>query len=306
MTAKEVSELPDDGEWLYEIKLDGYRALGLKHGRDTRLVSRRNKSLSADFPGVTEALATINAGTATLDGEIVALDANGKPSFQLLQNRKSGGGAVVFYAYDLLNLEGEDWRGRPLEERKAKLATVVAGSAVRLSVAFEGPVARILAGVAEMALEGVIAKRRGSAYKSGGQSGAWIKYKLSPEQEFVVGGYKRGAPLESLVVGYFEDGKLRCAGKVRQGLNPRKRRELHALLERISADVCPFADLPNLKKSRWGEGITAEEMKKIQWVIPRIVAQVSFVEWTDAGNLRHATFKGVRTDKKARQVVREN
>src|SRR6185503_20425173 len=124
--------------------------------------------------------------------------------------------------------------------------------------------------------------------------------------EFVVGGYKRGSPLESLVVGYYENGKLMCAGKVRQGLNPRNRRELHALFQPLTADVCPFANLPNSKKSHWGEGITAEQMKEIQWVIPRIVAQVKFVEWTTGGNLRHASYQGLRTDKPPLEVVRES
>jgi bifunctional non-homologous end joining protein LigD len=305
MTAREVSELPDDGEWLYEVKLDGYRGLGIKHGNTTRLVSRKDKNLGGDFPGIIRALGTINAGTAMLDGEIVALDAGGKPSFQLLQNRKTAAGAMVYYAFDLLNLEGEDWRKRPIEERKAKLAEIVEGSDVRFSASFDGPAARVLAAVKKMELEGVIAKRRGSVYQVGDRSGNWLKYKLSPEQEFVVGGYKRGSPLESLVVGYYEDGKLLCAGKVRQGLTPLKRRELHKLFKPLLTDVCPFANLPNARKSHWGEGITEEQMKEIQWVMPKVVAQVSFAEWTRAGNLRHGTFQGIRNDKAPAEVVRE-
>jgi bifunctional non-homologous end joining protein LigD len=305
MAAREVAELPDNDDWIYEIKLDGYRALGIKHGDNARLISRNEKSLAKDFPGVVSALRTIHAGTAMLDGEVVALDVAGKPSFQLLQNRKSAASALVYYAFDLLSLEGEDWRGRPLEERKAKLATLVADSEVRLSVGFDGPAGKIVDAVQRMRLEGVIAKQRSSVYKSGERSGAWVKYKMSPEQEFVIGGFKRGSPLESLVVGYYKDRTLLCAGKVRQGLDPKNRRELHTALMRIAADVCPFANLPNSRKSHWGGGITAEQMKEIQWVIPRMVAQVSFTEWTSGGNLRHATFKGIRTDKQAEDVVRE-
>jgi bifunctional non-homologous end joining protein LigD len=306
MTAREVAELPDDGDWLYEIKLDGYRAFGIKHGDVTRLRSRKDRSLALDFPDVIDALATINATTAMLDGEIVALDAEGKPSFQLLQNRKSSAAAIVYYAFDLISLDGEDWRERPLEERKAKLQEITSGSQVRFSASFDGPADKILAGVEEMGLEGVVAKKRRSPYKSGERSGAWVKYKRSPEQEFVIGGYKRGSPVESLVVGYYDDGKLLCAGKVRQGLNPRNRRELYELFQPLIADVCPFADLPNSRKSRGSEGITAEQMKEIQWIMPRPVAQVSFAEWTAGGNLRHGTFKGLRTDKSAREVVRES
>ncbi len=306
MTAREVAELPEGDDWVYEIKLDGYRALGLKHGDTARLLSRKDKDLAADFPGVVQALGSIHATSAILDGEIVALDRDGKPSFQLLQNRRLGASAIVYYAFDLLNFEGEDWRNRPLEERKAKLAEIVEGSDVKLSASFDGPADKILAGVEEMQLEGIIAKRRGSAYRSGERSGAWVKYKLSPEQEFVIGGYKRGSPLESLVVGYYENDKLLCAGKVRQGLNPRNRKELFERLESLRADVCPFANLPNSKKSHWGEGITSEQMKEIQWVMPRFVAQVSFTEWTSGGNLRHGTFKGLRNDKAATEVVRES
>jgi bifunctional non-homologous end joining protein LigD len=305
MTAKEVAELPDDPKWLYEVKLDGYRALGMKHGDGVRLVSRKDKNLGADFPGVLAALKTIDARSAMLDGEIVALNADGKPSFQMLQNRRSHAGSIVFYAFDLLAFDGEDWRTRPLEERKAKLGEIIASSDVRLSASFAGPPERIVGAVQQMKLEGVVAKLRDSHYQSGERSGAWVKFKLSPEQEFVIGGFKRGSPLESLVVGYYDGEKLLCAGKVRQGLNPRNRRELFELLQPLWSDVCPFANLPNSKKSHWGEGITKEQMKEIQWVMPREVAQVSFAEWTDGGNLRHGTYKGMRTDKEAAEVRRE-
>ena len=180
MTAREVPELPDSNEWLYEIKLDGYRGFGIKHGNTTRLVSRKDKNLGEDFPGIVAALGTIHAGTAMLDGEIVALDAGGKPSFQLLQNRKSAAGSIYYYAFDLLNLEGEDWRSRPVEERKAKLAEIVNGSEVRFSASFDGPADRVVGAAQEMELEGVIAKRRGSVYQAGDRSGNWLKYKLSP------------------------------------------------------------------------------------------------------------------------------
>ena len=164
MTAKEVAELPDNENWIYKLKLDGYRALGIKHGENTRLLSRNDKSLAKDFPGIIAALQTINADTVVLDGEIVALDVGGKPSFQLLQNRKSTAGALVYYAFDLLNFEGVDWRNSPLKERKAKLAEVVGGSKVKLSASFDGPAVKIVAAVEKMQLEGVIAKRRYSVY----------------------------------------------------------------------------------------------------------------------------------------------
>jgi bifunctional non-homologous end joining protein LigD len=277
----------------------------MKHGDAVRLISRNKKNLGKDFPEVVDALSTVRADTALLDGEVVALDEQGRPSFQSLQHRRSSPATIVYYAFDLLSLEGEDWRSRPLAERKAKLAELVAGSDVKLSVSFEGPADRIVAEVKKLGLEGVIAKRRDAVYESGERNGAWVKLKLSPEQELVIGGYKRGSPLESLVVGYYEGDKLLCAGKVRQGLDPRNRRELAELLRPLKTSDCPFANLPALKKDRWGGGITAGQMKEIQWVEPRMVAQVSFVEWTRGGNLRHATFKGVRHDKAPVKVVRE-
>ncbi|MEO7598524.1 MAG: non-homologous end-joining DNA ligase, partial [Opitutus sp.] len=305
MTAHEVAELPDDDSWIYEIKFDGYRGLGLKDGERVRLRSRNNKSLSADFPSVVDALRTIKADSAVIDGEIVAIDQHGKPSFQCLQNRKSDRGTIVYYAFDLLFLDGEDWRQRPLDERKFKLAEILDDSDVKLSASVEGPASRMVTAVQQLGLEGVVAKRRDSVYQSRERSGAWVKLKLSPEQEFVIGGYKRGSPLESLVIGHYEGKKLMCAGKVRQGLNPRNRRELAALLNPLKSERCPFAHLPNPRRSHWGEGITVEQMKEIQWVKPTVVAQVSFAEWTTGGNLRHGTFKGLRDDKRAQDVVRE-
>ena len=305
MMAREVQELPDNDEWIYEIKFDGYSGLGIKQVDTVRLLSRKNKNLATDFPSVVQALGSIHAESALIDGEIVAITKDGKPSFQLLQNRKSAASAIVYYAFDLLFLDGEDWSERPLEERKARLAEILTGSEVKLSASVDGPADQMVAAVREMGLEGVIAKRRDARYESGERSGAWVKLKLSPEQEFVVGGYKRGSPLESLVVGHYEGKKLLGAGKVRQGLNPRNRRELAELLKPLRTDVCPFSNLPNSKKSHWGEGITLEQMKEIQWVKPQMVVQVSFAEWTEGGNLRHGTYKGTRDDKASKEVVRE-
>jgi bifunctional non-homologous end joining protein LigD len=305
MAARDAAALPEEEGWIYEIKFDGYRGLGIKHGGSTRLLSRNNKNLGSDFPELLAALRTIKADTALLDGEIVALDQSGKPSFQLLQNRRTGKGPIVFYVFDLLSLNGVDWRSRPLVDRKRKLARILEGSDIKLSASLSGAPARIVAAVRELGLEGVIAKRSDSLYQSGERSGAWLKLKLSPEQEFVVGGYRRGTPLEALIVGYYEGRELVAAGQVRAGLNAFNRRSLQALLEPLHADNCPFSNLPNSRKSHWGEGITAAQMHAIQWVKPSTVAQIAFTEWTAAGGLRHPAFKGIRTDKKPRDVVKE-
>jgi bifunctional non-homologous end joining protein LigD len=305
MLARSVGDVPEGDEWTYEIKWDGYRALAIKHGDRVQLLSRKGNTMNRDLPAVVAAMKSLPVHTVTIDGEIVALDEQGRPSFQMLQHRASGEGTIVDYAFDLLNVDGEDWRHRPLVERKTKLAEIIAGTGIRMSVGLHGEAQDIVAQVRKLGLEGVVAKRLQSTYKSGDRSGDWVKFKMSPEQEFVVGGFKPGNPLESLVVGYYEGDALVCAGKVRQGLNPKNRRELYALLKPLMADVCPFVNLPNSKKNHWGEGITAAQMKDHRWVVPRIVVQVSFVEWTRGGNLRHGEFKGTRTDKTAREVVRD-
>jgi bifunctional non-homologous end joining protein LigD len=305
MAAREVTALPEGTDWLYEIKWDGYRGIAIKHGSKVDLRSRKDKNLATDFPEIVDALTKINATSALLDGEIVALTADGHPTFQGLQNRRRKVAAVVFYAFDLLSLDGEDLRNRPLSERKERLAEVLVGTDLKLSESFPGPADVLVEEIKKLKLEGIIAKRRDSRYESGERSGAWVKLKFSPEQEFVVGGYKRGTPLESLVVGYYDGKTLLCAGKVRQGLNPRNRRELAERFRPLQTDRCPFFNLPNSKKSHWGEGITAEQMAEIQWLKPKDVVQVSFTEWTEGGNLRHGTYRGLREDKRPTEVRRE-
>jgi bifunctional non-homologous end joining protein LigD len=306
MLARGVSELPQGSDWIYEVKWDGYRALAIKYGDAVDLLSRKGNSLATDFPSVVAAVRQLPVGVAMLDGEIVALDDTGRPQFQLLQNRRSArDGQIVFYAYDLLQVDGDDLRRCPLAARKERLAELVSGSPVRFSANLPGTPKHILAQAHSLGLEGIVAKRRDSSYDSGERSGAWLKLKLSPEQEFVIGGYKPGKPLESLLVGYYQGEELMFAGKVRQGLNPQNRVSLWRTLQPLLSDRCPFANVPNSKKSHFGEGITPEQMKELKWVKPKLVAQVSFAEWTTSGNLRHATFLGLRDDKSARRVIRE-
>lgn len=307
MAAVPVMELPDGPEWLYEVKWDGFRALGLKHGGEVRLLSRKNKALSKDFPDVASALGDVRAHAALIDGEIVAVGADGRPSFQALQNRASTPAAIQFYAFDLLELDGRKLAAEPLEERRRLLETVIGGTELRFSDELRGSAREVVAAVGKLGLEGVVAKRRGSPYSPGERNPDWKKLRLSNEQEFVIGGYKPGmAPFESVLVGYYEGRKLKFASKVRPGFNPRSRRAVWDRIKNDESKTCPFSDLPDTdKKGRWGEGITAEDMKDFRWVKPRVVIQVSFLEWTDHGHLRHPAFRGVREDKKPREVVRE-
>jgi bifunctional non-homologous end joining protein LigD len=304
MTATVVTTLPEGPGWLYEVKLDGYRALLIKHEGNVRVRSRREKPLA--YPEVDAAAAQVNADSVVLDGEIVAVDQQGRPSFQALQHRGAHPRhAVVFYAFDVLHFNGEDLTGLPLDKRRAYLPGIVKGSGLLISQELPGSAAQVVAAVQQLGLEGVIAKRRDSRYDAQ-RSGAWVKLKLDKQQEFVVGGYRPGTHgVDALLAGYYEGKVLKFAGKVRAGFTPHIRREVFARLVPLHHTKCPFADLPSSRTSHWGAGVTPEEMTEMQWVTPTLVAQIRFVEWTAEGHLRHAAFLGLRTDKKPRSVVRE-
>jgi DNA ligase D-like protein (predicted ligase) len=308
MTATVVQRVPEGADWLYEVKLDGYRALIIKNGPRVQIRSRNEKDLTAAYPTVAATGLRLNADTAVIDGEIVAVDEEGRPSFQALQHRVAHPRhAIVFYAFDLLFLNGEDLTRLPLEVRRSRLPAVLNKSGVLLSVELRGTADRVIAAVQRLGLEGVIAKRRDSRYDAGQRSGAWVKLKLDKQQEFVVGGYRPGPHgVDALVVGYYERQRLRYAGKVRAGFTPHVRREVFSALKKLHVQQCPFVDLPSSKTSHWGGGITAEQMLEIQWLRPKLVAQIRFVEWTAEGHLRHSAFLGLRTDKRPTDVHRES
>lgn len=307
MAARIVQKLPEGDDWLYEVKFDGYRALLLKSGSRARIISRNEKDLTSAYPSVAAAAARLRAAQATVDGEIVAVDASGRPSFQALQHRAAHPGhAVVFYAFDVLHLDGEDLTGRPLHERRARLPDVVKESGILLSQELPGAARDVTRAVQQLGLEGVVAKRRSSRYDAGQRSQDWVKLKLDRQQEFVVGGYRPGPHgVDALLVGYHEGRELRFAGKVRAGFTPHVRREVLAHLRPLEAERCPFVDLPNSRTSHWGGGVTPEQMHEMRWLRPTIVAQIRFVEWTADGHLRHAAFLGLRLDKAARRITRE-
>ena len=308
MKATAVAELPAGEEWIYEVKWDGYRVVALKQNDDVRLLSLKEKSLTADFPGVAQAVKTINAETAAIDGEVVAIDAKGCPSFQALQNRASTGRKwqIVYYAFDLLNLDGQDWTKKPLVQRKERLRELLESSDVRYNAELRGNVNAIVRTVKDAGLEGIVAKQKNSLYRAGTRVTSWLKFKIDKSQELVIGGYKPEVnSFQSILTGYHEGKKLIFAGKVRQGFNPVARRRLLETMRPLLTDECPFDNLPTSRKSHFGEGITAQEMKELCWLKPQLVAQISFTEWTDYGLLRHATFHGLRTDKSPHEVIRE-
>jgi bifunctional non-homologous end joining protein LigD len=295
MMAKLTDKLPEGEQWTYEVKWDGYRALLLKSGDRVRLLSRKDNDLTATYPTIEAAGRKLQAETATLDGEIVALDPKGRPSFQALQHRSAHRNyAIVFYAFDLLHFNGEDLTHLPLIDRQKRLASIGKGSGILLSEPLPGTPRQVIEAVSGIGLEGIVAKRKDSRYQSGERSGAWVKLKLDKQQEFVIGGYRPGPNgVDALVVGYYEGKQLRFAGKVRAALKP------------LQTAQCPFVDLPNSKASHWGGGVTAEQMAEMTWVKPKVVAQIRFVEFTNDGHLRHAALLGLRSDKRASEVRRE-
>lgn len=307
MQCKAVTTLLAEAGWSFEIKFDGYRCVAVKIGGKVTLFSRNKKRLNPRFPGVAEALATVS-GDFAMDGEIVALDEEGRPSFQLLQNSGSTLPPIYFYAFDLLNRDGEDLLRSTIEERRKSLEELLHKPAdpLRLSPLLQAPAGQILAAVQKLGLEGVVGKRSGSLYEPGERSGAWIKQRTNREQEFVIGGYVPGAHgFDSLIVGVYERKSLIFVAKVRNGFVPRIREEIFPALKKLPAKACPFTNLPEKKATRWGEALTAEKMKECRWIKPALVCKVAFVEWTDGGKLRHCSFVAMRGDKDPGSVVRE-
>ena len=307
MKCKAVTSLPNESNWTFEIKFDGYRCLAIKINDEVKIFSRNKNVLNERFPNVVAALAEL-PGDFTIDGEIVALDDEGRPSFQLLQNNMSKVLDAYFYAFDLLNRNGEEFLRSPIEQRRALLDEVMSepNDPLRRSALLEAPANQVLDAVRKLGLEGVVGKRNGSLYEAGERSGAWIKQRTGAEQEFVIGGYKPGTRgFDSLLVGVYEQKRLMFVARVKDGFVPRVREEIFGQLKKLQSTTCPFVNLPEKKGARRGDALTAEKMKECRWLKPRLVCRVAFVEWTDAGNLRHAKFVAMRDDKKAAEVVRE-
>jgi DNA ligase D-like protein (predicted ligase) len=307
MLATLASQLPIGPPWTYEVKWDGYRALAVKEYNRVRLESRNQKDLTRDYPTIVSAILAAPQPKFILDGEIVALDKSGRPSFQALQHRKMSSTVCAFYAFDVLSVGDESVMGKPLKARRQTLRSLIAGTGILQSEPLPGAVDHIEHEIRRLGLEGAVAKRDDSVYKPGERSNEWIKVRFSPQQEFVIGGFKPSASnFESLVVGCYEQKRLQFAARVRSGFTPYAKAEVFRRIVDRQVDKCPFVDLPNSDGGgQWGEGVTEEDMTKLCWVKPTVVVQVEFVEWTDGGLLRHPKFVGLRDDKKASEVKRE-
>src|SRR5437868_4205718 len=313
MKPRLVDHPPPDGHWIYELKFDGIRAIAIKSGRGVRLISRNEKELNGRFPEIAGACDGVNAEECVIDGVIVALDDKGRSSFQLLQLEELEGkdASLVFYVFDLLQLNGRNTMSLPLVQRKELLARLLpsSGDAIRFSGELGGNPRQLLAEIKRHGLEGIIGKRRDSIYEPGRRSGSWIKLKCVNEQEFVIGGYTPPAGARkyfgALLVGYYERSRLLFAGKVGTGFDSKTLLSLYKKLREEKSDTCPFADLPSKQGSEWVQGITPGEMRKYTWVNPKFVCQIKFAEWTRDLKLRQPVFLGLREDKNPREVVRE-
>jgi bifunctional non-homologous end joining protein LigD len=296
-----VDEAVDGDDWLHEIKFDGYRALGWVSGGRARILTRSGQDWTERFSALARELERLPVDEAVVDGEIVVLGAEGTSSFQALQEALSQGRQrdTVYYLFDLLYLDGYDVRGVGLEERKRLLGQLLPFSAagpLRASEHVLGHGAVFHQEACRLGLEGIISKRRDSRYR-GGRGRDWLKVKCQREQELVIGGFTdpSGSRIAfgALLLGvYDDDGALRYAGKVGTGFNDVLLRGLKKRLQKLGQATSPFANPPR--------------ERGVHWVRPELVAQVAFAEWTKDGNIRHPTFRGLREDKPAAEVRRED
>lgn len=312
MLAESISEPFDNADWLFEIKWDGYRAVAFIENGKVRLVSRNQNELTARYPELKDMAKVLKAKNAILDGEVVALDEQGKASFSLMQQRtgfRPGGKraaakadvTVLYYAFDLIYLDGEDWRRVPLDRRKAKLGSVIkSGDSLRYSDHYKERGKALYEIARSKGLEGIVAKRVASCYEER-RSGDWLKIKIRHRQECVVGGFTQPegtrAHFGSLVLGlYDQQRRLIHVGQAGSGFNQKSLAEMWTLLKKLETTKNPF----------YGE---VEALRKVTWVKPELVAEIEYAEWTGGANtgsgpkLRAPVFLGLRDDKDPKECV---
>src|SRR6202049_398280 len=303
-----TEKLPDGPEWLIELKLDGYRAQAIKSGGKVQLRSRNDNNFNTRYAGLVKALSSMPDETV-IDGEVVALDQDGRPSFNSLQNYGRAGIPLHFFIFDLLMLHGGGVMAEPLVKRRELIEKHVLpklADPIRYSPVLEASLPDLIRSVKAQGLEGLVAKRRDSKYEPGLRSGAWQKMRVNQGQEFVIAGYTPSLKnFDALVIGYYEGDRLIYAARTRSGFTPASRAELFKKIKPLEIKECPFANLPEKKAGRWGAGLTAGKMVECRWVKPHLVGQLEFVEWTSDGHLRHCKFVGLREDKKAKDVRRD-
>ena len=302
MLATLAEELPRGVGWIFEVKWDGYRAIASVAGSEATLTSRNGNDLTSRFEHVAKEIAkAVKTTDCVLDGEVCALDESGRSSFSAMQQGKAGT-PLVYYVFDVLEVEGEPLVDLPLVDRRKRLDVLLdkRNRTVRLSDSFDDGEA-LLQAAKERGLEGVIAKRLDSRYVEGKRTRDWLKIKTHGEQEFVIAGFTKGtgrraSSFGSLVLGYYQGDELVYAGNVGTGFNSREIEKLLDKLRPLKRPTTPFREVPKMPKVRKSDVI---------WVEPKLVCQVEFVEWTHDGRLRAPSYKGLREDKPAEDVRRE-
>jgi bifunctional non-homologous end joining protein LigD len=304
-----TDRLPDQpGRWDYQLKLDGYRAIAFKKGGRVHLRSRNDNDFSTRYAGVVRGLAKLPDDTV-IDGEVVALDQDGRPSFGALQNASSAQAAIVYYVFDVMVLAGRDVTAEPLSARRELLEQKVLpalAEPVRYAGSLDASLSDLIHAVKTQGFEGLVAKRRNSRYEPGLRTGAWMKMRINRGQELVIGGYTIGTrTFDALVIGYYDGERLMYASRTRNGFTPALRQQLFKKFRSLEIPDCPFVNLPEARSGRWGQGLTKEKMADCRWLKPVLVGQFEFVEWTDDNHLRHTRFVALRDDKPAGEVTRE-
>ncbi len=311
-TLTEVERFGSEEGWAFEMKWDGVRTVAYLAGGDVTLLSRKGRNDTAAYVDVAEALAGVNVRSAVLDGEIVVLDPQGRPSFGLLQNRinltkpqdiqrMAATYPARLMLFDILQLDGRSLLKETYDERRRILEGLDLGGNARLQVppTFDGDLHAAMATSGELRLEGVVAKRRSSTYQAGRRSQTWLKLKLHQMQEVVIGGWRPGqgrrdGGVGSLLMGIPTEDGLHYVGRVGSGFNDRQLDEIQALLTRLARKTSPFLDVPR------------EDARDAFWVTPSLVGEVSYGELTGPGRLRHPVWRGLRTDKDAQEVTWES
>jgi bifunctional non-homologous end joining protein LigD len=300
MLATLETTVPSGPGWVFEVKWDGYRALAYVRGGNVKLLSRNDNDLTPRFPQIAREVAkAVKSPNAVLDGEICALDDQGRASFSAMQQ---GGAPLVYYVFDLLEVEGESLVDLPLEERRRRLEKLLdrRNKTVRLSETFNDGVAQLEA-AKEQELEGIVAKRADSRSLEGKRTRDWLKIKTHGRQEFVIAGYthgggRRASTFGSLIVGLYEGDKLKYVGNVGTGFTDAEIRRLLEKLKPLRRDTPPFETVPKMPRVRKHE---------VVWVEPKLVAEVEFAEFTHDGRLRAPSYQGLREDKEPEEVHRE-
>jgi bifunctional non-homologous end joining protein LigD len=294
MLATLTHDIPSGPEWVFEEKYDGIRALAIRQHRPTRLYSRSLRDITDDFAAVARDVDRVPGGDVVLDGELVALDRHNVSRFQLFQRRGEAGVRLRYAVFDVLDVDGRRLFSRPLSERRSALERLLANppATLMLSRRIAGGGEKAYAVAKARGWEGVIAKRTGSTYEPGVRSRDWLKVKVRKESEFVIGGYTppEGARTDfgALLVGLYDDGKLRYTGKVGTGFTAKTLAELGRKLRALRVDESPFDPPPRIRGAIW--------------VRPKLVAQIAFQEWTGDGKLRQPAFLGLRADKDPREA----